>query len=133
MEPWSLLVPPGDADEWSCVCDFGVEDCWEYKRSIDGDGDAVEEDRERLCMAACLWDATAKQLVRCAHGRRKTERLELGKQEERGERKGGLRLRPIPSAVTAPVPRAEWVLLLGVLLVALLIALFNGWYGGKAG
>ena len=133
MEPWSLLVPPGDANEWSCVCEFGVENCWDYKRRIDGDGDGNggEEDREKLCMAACLWDATPKQLVRCTHGRRKTEKQGEKKKEEEGRRKG--ELIPRPGAVTVPAPRAEWVLLVVVLVVAVLVAVLNGQFGDKAG
>lgn len=66
MEPMSLLVSPGDNNSWSCLCDFGVDNCWDYKRDEESG-----ENLEKLSMARMLWDATPKQLVRCPHGRRR--------------------------------------------------------------
>jgi hypothetical protein len=64
MEPWSLLVAPADHDESSCLCDFGVQNCWDFKR----DGGMVD-DLERLDMARSLWDATPSELVSWRMGR----------------------------------------------------------------
>jgi hypothetical protein len=67
MEPMSLLVPPGDDNPWSCLCDFGVPNCYDFKRDKENG-----ENLEKLSMARMLWDATPKQMVRCPHGRRRT-------------------------------------------------------------
>lgn len=68
MIPIPLLDPPEDHNEWSCLCDFGVENCWQYKRDQDS-ADSIE----KLDMAASLWAATPEQKVRCPHGRTRPE------------------------------------------------------------
>ncbi len=70
MEPMSLLVPPRDSNQWSCLCDFGVENCWDYKRDQES-----AENSEKLAMAASLWDATPQQLLRCPHGRKEPRNI----------------------------------------------------------
>lgn len=66
MNRLSLLVPPGSDNPWSCLCGFGVENCYDYKRD-----QKSGENLEKLSMARMLWDATPKELVRCPHGRRR--------------------------------------------------------------
>lgn len=68
VAPMSLLGPPGDNNRWSCLCDFGVKNCWDYKRDKN-----TPENLEKLSMARTLWDATPKQMVRCPHGRERPE------------------------------------------------------------
>jgi hypothetical protein len=65
----SLLAPPGDSNPWSCLCDFRAERCWEHKRDFES-----QENLEKLSMARTLWDATPAQMVRCPHGRGKSDR-----------------------------------------------------------
>ena len=79
MNPMSRLVPPQDNNQWSCLCDFGLENCWDYKRDQES-----AENAEKLAMAASLWDAEPQQMVRCPHGRRKPRKT-----------------RPVPAPVAA--------------------------------
>lgn len=70
MEPMSLLVPPPDNNRWSCLCDFGIEKCWDYKRDQES-----AENAEKLATAASLWAATPQQMLRCPHGRKKPRQI----------------------------------------------------------
>jgi hypothetical protein len=99
MEPMPLLVPPGDNNSWSCLCDFGVDNCWDYKRDEESG-----ENLEKLSMARMLWDATPKELVRCPHGRRR-------------QREGAL--------PAAPAPRPSMLRRLGALVPVVQRRLWN--------
>jgi hypothetical protein len=66
MNPTPLITPPGDNNPFSCLCDFGVPNCYDFKRDQES-----AENLEKLSMARMLWDAKPKEMVRCPHGRRR--------------------------------------------------------------
>jgi len=112
LEPWSLLVAPTGQDKWSCLCDFGVQNCWDYKR----DGGTLN-DLERLDMARSLWDATSAELVSCTHGRRRP----VGKEESRSE------VEAKTEGMTASWLDLGWVKMMSVLVIAVLLAFEMEW------
>jgi hypothetical protein len=112
LEPWSLLVAPAGHDQWACLCDFGVQNCWDYKR----DG-ATSDDLERLDMARSLWDATPAELVSCAHGRRRP----VEKEDQRSE----VKLKT--DGMMALWLGWRWAKITLVLVIAVLFALEMEW------
>lgn len=94
------------------MCDFGVENCWDFKRDR-----GTLEDLESLDMARMLWDATPSEVVKCAHGRRRPVKKETSK----------LGLGTRPKEVKASVPSWQWVVIVVVLqlLVAALSTLYK--------
>jgi hypothetical protein len=112
MDPWSLLIASANHDKWSCLCDFGVRNCWDYKR----DGGTLD-DLERLDMARSLWDATPAELVSCTHWRRRpVEKGELRSEVE-----------PKTEAMTASWLSLRWAKTMLVLIIAVLLALEMEW------
>lgn len=109
----ALLTPPGDNNPWACVCDFGIENCWDYKRDWESG-----ENLEKLSMARTLWDKTPKEMVRCPHGRRRVVHRDENVQ-------------PVGSGsawVATARERCMWaikVLTIEALLVAIVLALFD--------
>jgi hypothetical protein len=105
MSPTLLIAPPGDDNPFSCLCDFGVPNCYDFKRDQES-----AENLEKLSIARMLWDAKPKEMVRCPHGRRrpKSQDSSLKTSEPQQE---------------AIMPGRVFVIL--VLLLAILVMLFK--------